>query len=41
MITIVGAGKVGSAVAFDILKDRISDVVLIDINAELAKSNIY
>jgi malate dehydrogenase len=37
MITIVGAGKVGSTAAFDILKDRISDVVLIDINAELAK----
>ncbi len=37
MITIVGAGKVGSAAAFDILKDRISDVVLIDINAELAR----
>ena len=37
VITIVGAGKVGSTAAFDILKDRISDVVLIDINAELAK----
>ena len=37
MITIVGAGKVGSTAVFDILKDRISDVVLIDINAELAK----
>ncbi len=37
MITIVGAGKVGSAAAFDILKDRISDVVLIDLNSELAK----
>jgi malate dehydrogenase len=37
VITIIGAGKVGSAAAFDILKDRISDVVLIDINAELAK----
>ncbi len=37
MITIVGAGKVGSAAAFDILKDRISDVVLIDLNAKLAK----
>jgi malate dehydrogenase len=37
MITIVGAGKVGSAAAFDILKDRISDVVLIDLNAELAR----
>lgn len=37
MITIVGAGKVGSTTAFNILKARISDVVLIDINAELAK----
>ena len=37
LITIVGAGKVGSTAAFDILKNRISDVVLIDINAELAK----
>ncbi len=37
MIAIVGAGKVGSAAAFNILKDRISDVVLIDLNAELAK----
>ena len=37
MITIVGAGKVGSTAAFNILKARISDVVLIDLNAELAK----
>lgn len=37
MITIVGAGKVGSAAAFEILKDRISDVVLIDLNEDLAK----
>jgi malate dehydrogenase len=37
MITIVGAGKVGSAAAFDILKARISDVIIIDLNAELAK----
>ncbi len=37
MITIVGAGKVGSTAAFDILKDRISDLVLIDLNADLAK----
>ena len=37
MITIIGAGKVGSAAAFDILKSRIDDVVLIDLNAELAK----
>lgn len=37
MITIIGAGKVGSAAAFDILKRRIDDVIIIDINAELAK----
>ena len=37
MITIVGAGKVGSTAAFDILKNRISDLVLIDLNADLAK----
>jgi malate dehydrogenase len=37
LITIVGAGKVGSTAAFDILKSRISDVVLIDLNVELAK----
>jgi malate dehydrogenase len=37
MITIVGAGKVGSAAAFDILKDHISDVVLIDVFNDLAK----
>jgi malate dehydrogenase len=37
VITIVGAGKVGSAAAFDILKARISDLVILDLNAELAK----
>ncbi len=37
MITIVGAGKVGSAAAFDILRSRIDDVIIIDINLELAK----
>jgi len=37
MITIVGAGKVGSTAAFEILKERIDDVMLIDVNAELAK----
>jgi malate dehydrogenase len=37
MITIIGAGKVGSAAAFDILKDHIDDVVLIDIAKELAE----
>jgi malate dehydrogenase len=37
MITIIGAGKVGSAAAFDILKDHISDVILIDVFEDLAK----
>jgi malate dehydrogenase len=37
MITIIGAGKVGSAAAFEILKNRISDVQLIDIYGEIAK----
>lgn len=37
MITIIGAGKVGSAAAFEILKQQISDVLLIDINSDLAK----
>ena len=37
MITIIGAGKVGSAAAFNILKDHIDDVILIDLYADLAK----
>ena len=37
MITIIGAGKVGSAAAFDILKDHIDDIVLIDLAKELAE----
>ena len=37
MITVIGAGKVGSAAAFDILRYKISDVVLIDANESLAK----
>jgi malate dehydrogenase len=37
MITIIGAGKVGSQAAYDILTDRISDVVLIDLYQELAQ----
>jgi malate dehydrogenase len=37
MITIIGAGKVGSASAFEILKNHVSDVTLIDTYAELAK----
>jgi len=36
MISIIGAGKVGSAAAFNILRFRISDVVLIDIVENLA-----
>jgi malate dehydrogenase len=37
MISIIGAGKVGSAAAINILRYRISDVVLIDIFEDLAK----
>ncbi len=37
MISIVGAGKVGSAAAFNILRYRIGDVVLIDVFENLAK----
>ena len=37
MITIIGAGKVGSAAAFNILKDHIDDVILIDLYEDLAK----
>jgi malate dehydrogenase len=37
MISIIGAGKVGSAAAFDILRYRLSDVVLVDIAEDLAK----
>lgn len=37
MISIIGAGRVGSAAAFDILKDHIDDVILVDISEELAK----
>ncbi|MGA2682755.1 MAG: malate dehydrogenase [Candidatus Bathyarchaeia archaeon] len=37
MITIIGAGKVGSEAAYNILQDRISDVVLIDLYQELAQ----
>jgi len=41
MITIIGAGKVGSAAAFNILRYRISDVVLIDIFENLAKGEAF
>jgi malate dehydrogenase len=37
MITIIGAGRVGSQAAFNILKDHIDDVILIDITESLAK----
>jgi malate dehydrogenase len=37
MISIIGAGKVGSAAAFDILRFKISDVVLVDANENEAK----
>jgi malate dehydrogenase len=37
LITIIGAGKVGSDAAFDILRYRISDVTLIDVMEDLAK----
>jgi len=37
MITVIGAGKVGSAAAFDILRYKISDVLLIDTNEKAAK----
>lgn len=37
MISIIGAGKVGSASAFNILRFRIDDVVLIDITSDLVK----
>ena len=37
MISIIGAGKVGSASAFNILRFRVSDVVLIDINENVVK----
>jgi malate dehydrogenase len=37
MISIIGAGKVGSAAAFNILGRRISDVTLVDVAENLAK----
>lgn len=37
MITVIGAGKVGSAAAFDILRYKISDVILIDTNKNQAE----
>ncbi len=37
MISIIGAGRVGSTSAFEILKNRTSDVQLIDVYGDLAK----
>jgi malate dehydrogenase len=37
VITIIGAGRVGSESAYNILEDRIGDVVLIDLKADLAR----
>jgi malate dehydrogenase len=37
MISIIGAGKVGSAAAFDILRYRLSDVVLVDVAEDQAR----
>lgn len=36
MITIVGSEKVGITANFNILKDHIGDVVIIDLDAEMA-----
>ena len=37
MISMIGAGRVGSAAAFNILRFRISDVVLVDVAENLAQ----
>jgi len=37
MISIIGAGRVGSAAAFNVLRFRISDVVLVDVVEDLAR----
>ena len=37
MITIIGAGRVGSEAAYNIIEDKIGDVVLIDLQADLAR----
>jgi malate dehydrogenase len=37
MITIIGAGRVGSEAAYNILQDKIGEVVLIDLQADLAR----
>jgi tRNA A37 threonylcarbamoyladenosine dehydratase len=40
MITVIGAGKVGSAATFDILRYKIGDVVLIDTNEKAAQGEV-
>jgi malate dehydrogenase len=40
MITIIGAGKVGSQVAFNIIERRIADVILIDMVDDLAHGQV-
>ena len=40
MITIIGAGKVGSQVAFNIIERRIADVILIDTADDLAHGQV-
>ncbi len=37
LITIIGAGRVGSEAAYNILEDKISDLVLIDLQSQLAE----
>jgi malate dehydrogenase len=37
LITIIGAGRVGSEAAYNILEDQIGDVLLIDLQAQLAE----
>jgi malate dehydrogenase len=37
LITIIGAGRVGSEAAYNILEDRIGDVLLIDLQVQLAQ----
>jgi len=37
VITIIGAGRVGSEAAYNILQDKIGDVLLIDLQADLAR----
>jgi len=40
MITIIGAGKVGSQVAFNIIERRIADVILVDTADDLAHGQV-